>query len=491
MHEAPSRPPTSRWALLPAAVLVLLSMSGHSLGGTTAVDLLVIGTAIGWLWAGPRDPWGLAALTTAGIVRAATFVPHIHLHAGKAWQLLDEPFVESGPDLRYGDGWASGIDVLGTVFRGNPDTVHLTTALLTVVGAWMLYGVVRQVMGSGVTGWSAAVVLSTLPGWVAFATTEVRTVQSTVLAISAVYALHLRGRAGAWLATCAVGLLAHTQPLSIATAVALLVGAASLGRWGVVQVGAVLVGWRAVQLGVYAASGGSTGGSHLDLPFWNFVQSHPWGPGAHLVLADPTRTPVGLAGMAALGGLLALRNRTARWWLLPIAVDLLLALPQPLLPDRLRYQLPLQLWAVLLATYGLWAPGPLAMVRRWGGVLAIAFTWREVAQAPSKPWVWDVEYQLVRRATRDLPPDAVVAVSPAVDVDGAFLNWANRRSVARWQAQPDWEGADWAWRSEVDGDAPVPAGWVGRITERTRVEHHGTPGVDRDEATVGLYQRAP
>ncbi|MCB9664358.1 MAG: hypothetical protein H6732_09605 [Alphaproteobacteria bacterium] len=414
---------------LPVLVLaVVLAVTGWS---WRPVDVVVLAWWAGLVAARPRGRAAWLGAAAVAAVAAVTSAPRIHLHANKAFSTLQAARRLAQPDVRYGDGWSGWVGMPVHLLGDPVDGVHLVH-----VGAVVLTGGLLADLGARLhgprAGWLAAALWGSLPVVVALGSTESRFVVVSLLQVAAVAGLARQDGRGDLLAVASIGLLGHVRPLQVPVAALLVVGAWSVGRRRAALAGAVLVAWRAVALGAWLAGGGDRGGTQLEA----LGRSHVWGGAAGVdgtaVILDPTRTPVTVALLGLAGVALAWRaGRLGRLTLALGVAGVVLYLPQPFVPDRLRMQLPAQAWLALLAAPVLARAAGEGLPRGLAVLAVVALGWLPTRVYP--PWAWQASYAVARRVTARLPPDAVVRYTATWDDgNGAFGTWAARRSGARW-----------------------------------------------------------
>lgn len=466
-----------------------MSATGLRWGALTPVAVLWV------LWFGAlgvtlvRTSLGVGLSLVALGVRAATWAPRVHMHGVKSWGLLEAPFTDHGPDLRYGEGWAAVMDLGRALTGGAPDVVHLVNGALATLAAPLVGLAVASGWGRR-AGAVAGGIVATLPILVAFGPTEIRTVTALPLLAGAWLGIARPRGAASLLGALSVGLLAHTNPLAIGGAWVWVLAAAGRSRPMAVA-GGVAVAWRTLELGVYALSGGNLGGSMVDAPYPQLLREHPWGRDAHLVLLDPTRVPWALTLLAVIGAL-AVARRPGGWGVLvAAAIDLALAVPQTLQPDRMRYQLPSLLWVAALAGVGLAAPGRWAAARALVGGILLVSSVPAALRPLAPPWVWQREHEIALEALEHVRPGETVRVGGPPGLARALATWAERRTGAHWREGSPQAG-ELRWVGAVDlepGAPPVPWSRLEPVhTALVQAEWGGIGGHLEPVVRVGLYR---
>jgi hypothetical protein len=448
-------------------------------------ELLVLAWVVALVVAAPRSrgAWGAAAV--ALVARALAYGPDVHLHAEKAYHLLDTPFRTTSADLRYGDGWPALMVLAGAVLR-HPDTVHLVNVAASVLTVPFLVAAVARVADAR-TATAAGLLLAVLPLAVASAGHEHQLIVvglAQAAAMAGLLALPEEdGRRADALAATSLGMLAHTRPMEVGEAWLGVAWLAVQRRWAAAGAAAALVLWRTVELALFVAGGGNASGAQLDTGWSADLLRHLVGPGGRLTVLDPTVTPLGVTALALAGAALAWRTPAARGIVALGALDLGLYVVQPLEPDRLRLQLPAQVWLAALAAVGgaaLLARSRTAAVAVAVGVAASFVPAREPFEPP---WAWQAEYRVVRRAIRDVPRGALVRVDHA----GPLADWAMRRTGARWW--PGEQPAAYRWVGLADDLGAAPAGWAPVVVEAVPAWTEGTgPQPGHEAVVVGLWR---
>jgi hypothetical protein len=400
----------------------------------------------------PRDRRGLLLLLLALGTHAATYQPRIHYHRDRAYAEILAAACRMGPDTAYGDAWAALMGWPSWLAGGRVDVVHVADALLSALAVPHLRAALRRDLGDGAATFAAAL-LATSPLVLALAPTESRYVGVTVLEVAALHGLARRDRAGDLLLGLSAGVLAHLRPVEVVVATALALAAAMARRGLAAVLAGALIAWR---LAVWAAHPPSVGGlvpSGVEgWTSWTWV-----GVDARLPWLDPTRTPVALPLLAAVGVGIGLRRapRLAAGVVGLLAASTLPYLLQPYVTDRLRFELPAQAWLAALAGIGAaWV----ASTRAAPTLLLAALTWWP-ARTPIAPRPWQAEHALLRTALSTLPPGTEVAYDPALDDRGYVRDWAQAWSGVRLVPADEATGTPWRWvglGDHVDGDPPAP-----------------------------------
>lgn len=437
IDAAPDTPTWRPWA----AGLVVATLLAGALAATgwtfRAIDALVLAWLIAAAASLPhdRDAWIVVGVTA--VTHALTWGPRIHLHANKAFSTFETARRMLSPDVRYGDGWPALIGMPFHLMGQPPLGVLWIDGVLSVLSAAWLVDVVRRATDDRRLALVSGLLWAVLPWPCAMGGTETRFVAVAVLQVMALDGLVRRDRVGDVLALTSLAMLAWVRPLQIAVAALGVVVLGARRRWAAAVGLIVLLGLRAAPLWAFAQQPGGTNGTQGALWFASRTWGSLVGDDGRLAFLDPSLTPLGV-GVLAIGGVaLAVRRPGLRWFAGALVVAIGPYLVQPLVADRLRFQLPAQAWIAVLAAAAL-----LALAERQrlvAGVVAMGIAasfWP--ARQPYPPFVWQAEFTQLQTVMPKLAPGSIVHYDATWDPGGAhFSGWATRASAATWVVRPE------------------------------------------------------
>lgn len=395
----------------------------------------------------PRTRNGLALTLLSVLTHLATYAPRVHMHDLTAYQHILDAYGLSSPDLLYGEGRAALLTWPLWLMRWPIDGVHWIDAALATLVVPQLYAVMRSLYDER-TAVFAAVLYALAPLPLALAPTETAFVPLVTMEVLAVHGLVRGGRLGDAMLVIGAGMVTHLRPLEGLVGVGFVLAALVMGRWrGAVGVVA-FVGWRLYNWAFLTPDGG---GLQLAAFWqtWDSILLEFVGRAGRAMVFDPSRTPAALA-LLAIGAVVVDRRRRATWGIAALcAFGTVAYVNQGFLADRIRYQLPAQVWLCALAGVGLaavWERRALAAAV----IAALTVSWG-VALRPYPPFPWQVEYATLRTALQTLPPGTKVAFDDGADNHNHQRVWARLfrgvELVPLSQATPD---VRWRWVGLAD-----------------------------------------
>lgn len=405
--------------------------------GLLAWALLLVGL--------PRTRNGLLLLALAGLAQVVFYAPRIHMHDTYAYLLFDQAEGRLGPDWMYGEG---RVALLTWPLRamGNPvDGTHWVHATLTALAVPHLYAAMREAFDE-TTGVLAAILFALAPLPLAMAPTETAYVPLATMEVLAVHGLLRGGRLGDAMAIVGAGMVPHLRPLEGLVGAGFVAAAWAMGRRRAALGVAALVAWR---LAIFY---GHSWGRHYTA--WNFLPAFDHaiaGTDGRALVLDPHRTPVALTALALLGTVLAARRspRVAAGLVALGALSTVAHLNFPYLADRMRYELPSQLWLCALAGVGMAALWPRRVVAS-ATLVALGVSWW-VARQPYPPFPWQAEYTALREALPKVPRGEAIAYDASMDSQGHVRAWAERYAGVHLISATDTQHiARWRWVGLTD-----------------------------------------
>lgn len=449
----------------------------------------------------PRTRAGLAVTLLSVISHVVTYAPRLHMHDLDGYAHILHLSGANAPDMTYGEGLRA-LHAWPMLLLGWPiDGMHWIQSTLSVLAVPQLYALMRRVTDERAAVASACLLaLAPLP--LALAPTDTSFVPLVTMEILAVHGLVRGGRLGDLMLIFGAGFVTHLRPLEGLFGVAICAVAWAMGRRRAAAGVAAMVALRLVE---WWAQPPDAHGLQLDLltRTWRDVLTHLAGFGGRAEILDPARTPVALTALAIAGVAIGW-TRARRFTVGLIALVVLGTLVyvfQPILADRMRYQLPVQPWLAALAGLGF---ASLSRRRSVTALMVAALavsTW--FARQPYPPFPWQTEYVLLRQALRLVPEGSKVAYDASVDVQESERTWArafaNLELVPLDQATPD---VAWRWVGLADhlhGVKPPRASPVLEVTipppagphDDTNERMWGCDPCEYKPMAIGLYRRGP
>lgn len=412
----------------------------------------------------PRTRNGLALTLLSVLTHLATYAPRVHIHDLTAYQHILEVYGLSSPDLLYGEGRAALLTWPLWLMRWPIDGVHWIDAALATLVVPQLYAVMRSLYDER-TAVLAAALYALAPIPLALAPTETAFVPLVTMEMLAVHGLVRGGRLGDAMLVIGAGFVTHLRPLEGLVGVGFVLVALAIGRWRGAAGVAAFVGWRLYNWAYLAPDGG---GMQLEAFWrtWDSILLEFVGRAGRAIVFDPSRTPAVLA-VLALGAVVVDRRRRATWGIAALcAFSTVAYVNQGFLADRIRYQLPAQVWLCALAGVALakvWERRALATAT----IAALTVSW-VFARTPYPPFPWQVEYATLRTALQTLPPGTKVAFDDRADNHNHERVWARLfrgvELVPLAQATPD---VRWRWVGLADHLGGVVAAPPSPVVEAT------------------------
>lgn len=412
----------------------------------------------------PRTRNALAVTLLAVLAHVVTYAPRVHLHDLTAYQHILEASGLSSPDLLYGEGRSALLTWPLWLMRWPIDGVHWVDSALAVLAVPQLYAVMRSLYDER-TAVAAAVLYALAPLPLALAPTETAFVPLATMEVLAVHGLVRGGRLGDLMVVIGAGMVTHLRPLEGLVGAAFVLVALGLRRgWAGLGVAGFLV-WRLYNWSFLQPDGG---GLQLAAFWrtWDSILLEFVGRAGRAMVFDPSRTPAALAVLALWGAWVG-RRRWATWGVAALcAFGTVAYVNQGFLADRMRYQLPAQVWLCALAGValsGLWARRAVAVA----AIAALTVSWGFALQ-PYPPFPWQVEYATLRAALQTLPPGTKVAFDDGADNHNHQRVWAHLfrqvELVPLAQATPD---VRWRWVGLADHLHGVLPARPGAVVEAT------------------------